>query len=288
MSVPAELSGFTRLNSAVYLYAPIPAAPPPSFPKTATHPSLIILLTWLNARPAHIAKYVAGYKRLNPSAQILVITATTWDVMFNRGVINNLDGMRPVLDILDAAQESRHRAKVLLHLFSNGGTLACTLLAKTYAAKYGKAMPVSAMVLDSAPGKLTYWATVRAFAIALPRNRIFRAVGLLLVHVAWSTYCILKWLAGRRDRFESCRTDLITEGLFSTAVPRLYVYSVADRMVNWQFVEENAADAERMGYVVVKEKFLDSAHATHLAMDEERYWNAVLRIWKMASDLSQR
>jgi hypothetical protein len=59
----------------------------------------------------------------------------------------------------------------------------------------------------------------------------------------------------------------------------MYIYSDTDQIVASKFVEEHAVEAELLGYKVDREKFLGSSHNAHLLMDQDRYWNAVQRLW---------
>jgi hypothetical protein len=47
----------------------------------------------------------------------------------------------------------------------------------------GRALPVTAVVMDSSPGRATYEATVRAFAVALPKNILVRLIGILVLRI---------------------------------------------------------------------------------------------------------
>ena len=68
--VPSPLTGFKRLNASTYIYEP-PTSPSPA---SSSAPDLILLPSWLDAAPRHIAKYTRGYQALYPSARILLIT----------------------------------------------------------------------------------------------------------------------------------------------------------------------------------------------------------------------
>ena len=226
-------------------------------------------------RPRHISKYTAGYEKLYPSARILAITTTSIDVAF-KNPQREPQRATPLLDILYALPPN---AKLLLHFFSNGGSVTSTLIAEKYKEKMGKILPTTALILDSTPGRATYEATIRAFAVALPKNPVIRFIGSLLLRLFYGMYWAAYLLSSQKDPVEKARADLNAKSLMDVDTPRLYVYSEADDMVAWQFVEEHIEEAKTLGYTVDREKYLESGHCGHMMSDEKRYWQAVQRLW---------
>ena len=78
---------------------------------------------------------------------------------------------------------------------------------------------------------------------------------------------------------DTVRAGLNDPDLFPTNAVRLYVYSAADEIIQWQHVEAHATEAQGKGYKVQKVKYLDSGHTAHLLHDEKRYWRAVTGLW---------
>lgn len=154
-----------------------------------------------------------------------------------------------------------------------------TMLAKKYAEKMGKPLNMSAMVLDSTPGKATYAATIRAFAVGLPKNPIIHFIGLMVLRLLFAVYKLRFVVSGETELIEGLRLSLKNTDIFNVEAKRCYIYSVADNMVQWQFVEEHAEEAEKRGYDVQTEKFLESDHCSHLLIDPERYWGIVQNLW---------
>ncbi|KIM98392.1 hypothetical protein OIDMADRAFT_43392 [Oidiodendron maius Zn] len=250
-----SLENFKRLNGSVYIHDPTTTT------SSENHPDLILIAGWMNASPRHVSKYTAGYQKLYPSARILAITTTSLDAAFSTHGAN-LKRIAPVLDILYTL---RPNSKLLLHFFSDGGSFTSTLIARKYQERMGRPLPAKVVILDSSPGRATYEAGVRAFSVALPKNIVLKVIGILLLRLFYGFY--------------KCRVDLNTKSLFDIDAPRLYIYSVADDMISWQFVEEHCNEAKKLGYTVNREKFMDSSHCGHLMTDEKRYWAAVLRLW---------
>lgn len=70
--------------------------------------------------------------------------------------------------------------------------------------------------------------------------------------------------------------------LLPSGVPRLYLYSKADKMVDWREVEEHARSAEECGASGRTElvRFERSEHVSHVREDAVRYWDAVRKCWE--------
>jgi Eukaryotic protein of unknown function (DUF829) len=66
--------------------------------------------------------------------------------------------------------------------------------------------------------------------------------------------------------------------LWDTMVPRVYLFSKADKLIHWQSVLEHARDAESRGTPVFVELFEKSKE------DAERYWSAVQKVWDTRVD----
>lgn len=271
LKVPRGLEHFSRLNQSVWYHQPTSTS--------STQPDLVLLMGWMDATARHLSRYTAGYEKLYPSARILVITTSQIDAAF-RTHSANLKRVKPALDVLYTLQPG---AKLLVHFFSNGGGFTTTMIAKTYKEKMGQALPVSAMVLDSTPGRATYKATVLAFSVTLPKNIILRTLGILAFSIFFWIYRFGYFIQGKMDLVDQTRTDLNDKTLFDTDAPRMYIYSVADPMVAWQSVEEHGEEARSLDYNVDREKFLNSGHVTHLLDDQDRYWATVQRLWRYAS-----
>ncbi|RDW71200.1 hypothetical protein BP6252_07763 [Coleophoma cylindrospora] len=280
MSTPSHFGspfgeGFTRMNSTVYYYDPKSTTPTSKL----SEPSIILLFPWMNAQVRHINKYVQAYLSLYPTSKILVTMTDTIHVTIS-STAACIARIQPVLEVLAARQPDE---KVLLHSFSNGGATTVALVAKEYAKATQQPLPVTRMVLDSSPGKATYAATVRAFAVSLPDNIFARFFGHVLLHLFLGSYLVTNKLLGRENPVAMVRRDLNNPALVSLATPRLYIYSEGDQMVHWRYVEEHAREAEEKGYVARLERFGNTPHAGHLIGGADRYWSAVRGLWDSKS-----
>jgi len=272
--IPPGLVHFSRLNSSVWFHEPSATTL-----SNNLEPDLVLIVGWMDATPRHISKYTAGYEELYPSARILTITTTTIDTGF-RSEAANRKRIAPIMEIFYTLPPN---AKVLLHFFSNGGAIVSAVIAKAYREKVGKTLPVTASIMDSGPGRASLAATTRAMAVALPKNILLKWIGILLLRFFYLIYALRIRLVGKVDLIEQTRRQLNDKELFDTDAPRMYIYSETDNMVGWQDLVEHGEDAQKLGYTVSREKFLNSGHVGHLLVDPERYWGIVQNLWKTAS-----
>jgi hypothetical protein len=231
----------------------------------------------MDAQAKHLSKYSSFYEKLYPSAHIVIVTTNSLDALV-RSTSANLNRIKPVLEILYSIPVESD-VKVLLHLFSNGGGMTSTAIARAYRQKMGRQIPLSAMVLDSSPGRPDIAATRRAFAVALPQNPVLNFIRNVLFTLLF--VCIkLYYVSGIAvNPIAQLRTDLNDRNLFDVDVQRLYVFSDGDNMVDANHVEEHAAEAKRLGYRADLEKYIESGHAAHMLNDPKRYWKAIESLW---------
>lgn len=156
-------------------------------------------------------------------------------------------------------------------------------IARQYREEMGRRLTVERFILDSAPGKADIYASIRAFAVSLPSNPLLYYLGLASLYLLFGLYTIV-YAAQRNDDFvEQVRKDLNDTELWEDWGRRLYIFSVGDQMVQHRAVEEHAMDADRLGFVVRKEKYGMSGHVAHMLQDSGRYWGAVQRFWDAKS-----
>ncbi|MCJ1448492.1 MAG: hypothetical protein MMC23_009009 [Stictis urceolatum] len=266
--------GFVELSPTVFYRTPSDKIKP-SGASITKEPDLILLASWMDASPRHVAKYATGLQRIFPLARVLLITTSTLHFLVTPAS-QRLRDLEPALDILKNLQPQE---KVLLHAFSNGGVAATWLVAKTHRARTGQALPISKAIIDSAPGTQGYSASLAAFSMALPKNPMARAIGSGFLRILLGVWFSYKYVSGGEMIVDTVRKGLNDAQLIPTKAVRLYVYSAADKLIPWQDVESHAKDAQAKGYRVQKVKYLESGHAAHLLHDEKRYWNAVTGLW---------
>jgi hypothetical protein len=71
------------------------------------------------------------------------------------------------------------------------------------------------------------------------------------------------WLKGQDNMVEQARKQLNSKDLFDVDAPRVYIYSTADDMVDWPFVEEHGEKAKKLGYTTDREVYWDWAYGAY-------------------------
>ncbi|KAF2676478.1 hypothetical protein K458DRAFT_243098, partial [Lentithecium fluviatile CBS 122367] len=236
---------------------------------------LILVTSWLDAAPRHVAKYIVGIQKIFPTSRILLITTTSFHFLF-QPTTQRLRELQPAVNIL---KDTPPCEKILLYCFSNGGSTAAFMIARAFRAQTKQSLPLSKAIFDSAPGNGGYLATVRAFAVGLPRARFVRALGLALLRVFLALWYLAETITATENVTDIMRRGLNDRLLFTTNAARLYFYSTNDSMVPWQDVEAHASSASSAGYKVHTVRYVGSSHVGHIMQDEARYWAAVEQLW---------
>jgi hypothetical protein len=269
---------FYTLNSTVSLSTPGKGA----VCEPDDGPAIILVLSWMSALPRHAQKYTSVYRSRYPNATIVHITTTLQDmILFTNGARRR--ELAPALDVIAASKTAssspQTEPRVLLHLFSNGGAYTAAQLANAYVQKTGSPLPLSAMVLDSAPGRATYQSGFRAITLALPRSSIvWRIIGICFAHLLLVTLLLFEW-CGSGGKIEDARRALNDRHLIDHRAARLYLYSKEDLLVSQSDIEDRAAEAEKCGLGVHSVLFEGSGHVSHAIADPKSYWAAVEKCW---------
>lgn len=285
------LSGFKQLSASVYLYEPpddatasyneAAAAKATGKPFSRPDPKLIILLTWMSARPLHISKYISGYRAQCPNSRILLIRSEPAD-FFYRSTRTQRRQIAPAISVIIAScvDTDTNFPSAILHIFSNGGSHQTRNLLLAYGESTPLPFPQHVTILDSCPGRGTFKRSVRALSSALPSFPPFRLVLFLLIYAAVSVYWVYHIPFGIPDPIERIRQFLNSPVAMHTETNRCYIYSEADSMVGWDDVDAHVADAARRGFMVRTEKFEGSEHCAHVRVGGgERYWKVVEDVW---------
>jgi hypothetical protein len=144
-----------------------------------------------------------------------------------------------------------------------------------------------ALVLDSCPGDHGLQSAIASMA---PGNPLLRIFVIPVIAVAYGLFFLLNVLRGRPQVFPEARRALLQPQILpfaDTSVPRAYIYSMQDRMVNAKDVESHIAAARENSITVTTAPFLKSAHVTHARTDPDRYWQTVRGTWDAAVGTSQ-
>ncbi|CAK43743.1 hypothetical protein CBS63078_8755 [Aspergillus niger] len=276
------------LSPTVHAYDPLT-------PETTTSnnaPQTIILAYWMNAPQRALTKYTTQYRTLYPSARILTLQSSTGDFMrlpslftFTSTTNDNkrTNSAQPALDYIllhHPPGTPKENERIHIHLFSNGGVHTTTTLLSTYKSTTGHTLPLTSLLIDSAPGKPSLIGAFRAFSFILPKNVLLKWVGKVLLGCMLLLMFGMRWVVGSEDEVSKGRRMLNDRSVVGESVRRCYVYSEGDGLVDWRDVEEHAVEAEGVfgggGGAVRKEKWgRGSGHVEHMRVDGGRYWKVV-------------
>lgn len=274
--VPTAFEGFTRLGPNSYTYEAPKSGDPFRDQVSPPHPDVILFMSWLDAQPKHIAKYTEYYKTLFPNAGIILVTASTKDAVM-RSKANDTRLYSPIAAALQALPAN---TRILLHSFSNGGISNTALTTLEYNRRSGDPLPIQAHIFDSGPGYPRFWADIRAIRAGLPKNFFIRTFATAMLVVAYTIYKAIWWAKGLDNPIIMYAKLMNRPDLFPKNVPRAYIYSREDDMVQWKEVENHAAKAKELGYEVRAELFEGTQHVSHMPKDSKRYWGIVESVWK--------
>ncbi|EED22388.1 hypothetical protein TSTA_096370 [Talaromyces stipitatus ATCC 10500] len=301
MSSPLP-SGYRKLSERILIWEPrqtTQSGDEKSPSKTTdlsndSSPEVILVFTWADAQSRHYAKYIEGYQNLYPNAKIILTTATTLGTFFGgqkaaQYIVKDMvhKELAPLYE--QSGDSSISGPRMLAHAFSNSGALNLEATWCLWKEAFGPhaPLPLTALVLDSTPGGLTYkteftrWTTGVSLGIepVLPKpiSWVIAAVIVTFLMVAPQVLGI-EIMATRGPRGVNSARNIPRDSA------RLYIYSTSDKLIHHKHVEAHAEIAREKGYSnLILERFDGSAHVSHLRLDPSRYWNAVWKVWNAAS-----
>ena len=236
---------------------------------------LILLFSWMGAATKHIAKYTVTYRKLFPTARIVLIRNELADFFRSEATYDKL--LTPAIGIVK--EHVKAGGQFLVHSFSNGGGNQLVQFAKAWVKREGSPLPMRALAIDSAPGNGDWMRSHKAIATSLPRFWLWRMLGSATIHLFLACFFVVDKVSGREPTIAVLRRELSDATLVSKQAPRVYLYSKADEMVGDDEVEDHANQAEAQGWKVTRVRFERSAHTGHIREDEGRYWGAVQTAW---------
>ncbi|KAF2792365.1 hypothetical protein K505DRAFT_418496 [Melanomma pulvis-pyrius CBS 109.77] len=268
--VTKPLSDFQEIGYNTYIYTPTSYTP---------KSPLILFFSWNAAAAKHIAKYTVAYQRLFPSARIVLVRCFTADTFRTVSAYRKQHG---------PAREAVHEhiksgGEVLVHSSSNGGGNQVVEFVKGWREKYGELLPMRAQVLDSGPGEGAWMKSHAAISHSLPKGLFWSVFGSGIVHALLACMFLYNTLTGSENMMVVMCRQLNDPEIFDRSVPRVYLYSKADAMVDWKEVEVHADEAAAKGWNVQKIKFEKSPHVGHIMEDPEKYWGAIIGVYSEAS-----
>ncbi|KAJ6210772.1 hypothetical protein PSV09DRAFT_1084080 [Bipolaris maydis] len=265
---------FVQLSPSVFYREP-PKHARPTWRAISRDPHLIVIATWLNASPTQVQAYLSGYKSIFPTSGLLLIATTTKHFLF-QPTAQRLRELEPAVRIF---QNTKADEKVLLHVFSSGGTCTIYQLASAYNDHTSCPLPVSKIVFDSCPGVSSYRSTVAAFSTSLPQNPVLWTIGNVFYRIVFGIGLVAEKLTKWKNIVGWAYEGLNKKALFPDSAARLYLYSLADELVPWKHIEHHADEARNMCQKVWRVRYTSTAHVYHMFQDRRKYWDAVMGIW---------
>lgn len=246
-----------------------------SMSKDTSSPQLILLCPWTGASTVHIRKYSESYHEYYPSTPVMAITTSLADLCF-RSSTTKQKRLLPAVELLLSYQ------RILMHVFSEGGSNKACELAEAYRKKCGYHLPVSALCLDSTPGEPHYRRLCNAFSRALPPVPLMRPAGLLVggavLGCTWILYCGLRGF--ENNVVSQTRRRLVDGEFWDLRAPRCYLFSKHDVLISSEDISMHADESADKGIPVIKVEFQNSGHVQHAIRAPNRYWDAILKNWK--------
>lgn len=276
-----HLPDFQRLRQQIFYYQPSTQIVDTEL---TNPPDLLIACSWMGASSRNVRKYLSTYQTQLTSTPILLLKQDGGD-FFWRLKSTLARNVKLAVSVIKGVVEAKkgESPRMILHIFSNGGSFSAINLADFYRASTREQLPLSALLLDSTPSLPNASRTHEAISESLPKSgplRVLRQGG-LWAHIgagkAIDTVVgfenITLWL--RRKLNDPQRAFMQGD------LKRVYIYSKADRLAD---VEAHAKDVEAIvgSGKVQLEDLVTSRHVGHLLSDGPRYWSIVKKLWKEA------
>lgn len=281
------LTEFSKLGPQIFFYTPRLSEAGQTTVQVV-QPDLIIVCSWMGAQSRYIRKYLSPYQTKFPQSPILLLRQDGSD-LFWRSKWQQVKNTEPAISTIRRVVDEKrlNTPRVLVHIFSNGGSYTACQLADAYRdASSGKdeLLPISALVLDSTPSLPSSRRAHTAISESLPKSGPGRVIGSAAVWAYIGLAKVIETVAGNEDITTSLRRRLNDpNGAFMQGtLKRLYIYSQADKLIPAPDVEAHAEEAVSLiGRDRVRlEDFVSSKHVGHVMLDERRYWSLIEDLWK--------
>lgn len=278
-----NMDGFTKLAPSIWLHEPSKLTPPSSSspplsspPLPSPPPSLVVLCTWVGARPKHISKYVAEYLRRYPTATLLLLESGLADMTYRSDGAQQVR-LAPARHVLQAHSGFK-AGGVVVHAFSNGGA-QCAAQVVAVLPSAQRTTAYRAFIFDSCPGEASYMRSANAILLPLNKSPMLKLVAFPFIHLLLCLVFIADQVFGFENSVARARRRLNSNAYIPHTVPRLYIYSSTDQMVPAPDVEAHAEQARRTGYLdVANLRFDTSGHCAHAYIYAEQYWGSIVKL----------
>jgi len=279
------LRDFSRVNDIVSLRSPASRSEPGSLEvqrpsrggnnSTGAGPETILFLSWGDAKPRYIEKYTNLYADIWPDARIILVETGMADFFWRTEQMSQKLAEPAVKMLAESNKEA-----LLVHVMSNAGAKQWGTLNSALNKQTSTTLSSAVTIIDSAPGRAHFSQTWASLAGSLPRSFIPR---MILGGVLGFVLCLMHlqfWLLPGPDVLERSRARLNDNSTPINGARRSYIYSVADKVIGWEDVEDHAGEAERKGWAVKLVKVPGSTHVGHFKQDPVLYRETIEAAWR--------
>ncbi|CAK5261988.1 unnamed protein product [Mycena citricolor] len=276
------------MSSTPLVFSIPPKAGNTSDARNTSHPQVIVLLPWLDAKASHLKYYTSKYASLYPSATQIVIQSDYKALI--GGTAFNAERLAPAVEILtQLGVLSAAPPPILFHAMSGGGVAQLLHLAIAIRRHHLPNVPPShqvpvAFVFDSGPSTYHGSDLRNAMTMTYPPG-VQKAAVFMTAQLLWTDLCARAALGLAELPQDVVLPGVLNPTLFpwtERATPRLYVFSDTDAMSLVPGVRAHVQEARERGLNVSVEEFNGSRHVGHAFADPKRYWSAVQRVWDEA------
>lgn len=261
-----------KLSDNVFLHRAVV-----STTETSTDPRLVLILGWMDARSAHLARFIREYRKSYPASDLLLVkarlAALTWA---SAGQSDVGPAVAPIREICGDYEPTRPsaRPRLLVHAFSGGGSCLLYHLYNHFS-RHNLLLPQHITIFDSTPGVWSYGFNVNVLDAPLKSMPPWMRLSMLpVIHLIAMVYWVRIRVLHLSDNQATWSTAHNDESKVKE-LRRVYIYGDMDNICPAAAIEAHAIDAKSKGFSVQLEFFKGSSHVVHMMNDTERYWGIV-------------
>jgi len=232
---------------------------------------IAIVFGWLHSQHKHVSKYSNVY--FEEGFHIFQMTSVGGSVM--RSSPKRKERVKDLLTLV--SDLFPNDPLVVIHSMSNGGMamyLDALEMVSGDARFVGWKKWIRGVIFDSCPADCTAHSFSTAYS-SWVRNPILRFIMFWLCYtfiaITSLPFEMVGVTANRLAGF-----SLLLEHELHKKTPILYIYSEADQLTRYQYVEDIITSHRNLGHNVLALKFQDSGHVMHLSKYPKEYKNAII------------
>jgi len=139
-------------------------------------------------------------------------------------------------------------------------------------------MKVSHIIIDSAPGIPTNILSIATASASGVRNKVVRGIMIVILWAFCSFWFLYLKIFARKFHDLTLEPNFVVDNLIfltETPIPRLFLYSEADKVVPHSKIESYIQICKKKGIPVKEKKFNDSDHVQHYRAHKNEYENVI-------------